>query len=166
MYTLLLLTALIIPDGSLIFLEHSNSIVENNTGSTMTHVGIIINNYVYEADKPKVHKITLDAFKQKNKKYKIYILSPTKQYSDQEVQNIKDYLEDQLKRRYSIWSYILGKDIKGIHCGELVATALVRSGRYQYDQPWNVVPGILWNIKNYQIYKSELSSTFTSCSYQ
>ena len=147
---MILASMLAIPDGSLVFLEHSNNIVENETGSPITHVGIYVDGYIYEAVKPRVRKITVEEFKKKNKKYNIYFKSPVKEFNKQELAKIKDYLEDQVKRKYSVWGYITGHNVKGIHCGELVANALSSSGRYTFKEPWDITPGELWTLEDYQ----------------
>lgn len=140
-----------IPDGSLIFLEHSNNIVENETESPITHVGIVIDNNIYEATKPRIRKVSIDEFKRKNRKFKIYIKNPEIPFTVTEVSILKDYLESQIRRKYSVWGYITGHEVKGMHCGELIANALSKTGRYTFKEPWNIVPKDLWELVGYRI---------------
>jgi hypothetical protein len=62
MYSIILATALLAscPDGTLLFIEGGNRIVENETDSPYTHVAMIFNiddePWVYEAEPPRVRK--------------------------------------------------------------------------------------------------------------
>ena len=68
----LMLTAILVaanptgPDGSIIFLQKSNEVVEFYTGSDKTHVGIVFsdakNRWVYEAAPGKVRRVTLPVY--------------------------------------------------------------------------------------------------------
>ena len=91
-YALLFLIALNVTpeDGSLLFIENGNRIVQNHTDSTITHVAIIFKNdddfWVYEAVQPKVRKIKLADYyleiekintrKKEKRKLKVWISNP------------------------------------------------------------------------------------------
>lgn len=135
---LLLVTLTFTPqDGSLLFIEGGNRIVQNNTDSTFTHVAIILKEndtfWVYEAVKPKVRKIKLDDYyveikqlnsrKKKNQR-KVWIANPNTPLTKNQKTSIKNYLEKQLGRKYSVASYLSESPTDSIHCCELVGEAL------------------------------------------
>ena len=156
-YTLLLLVALNITpeDGSLLFIENGNRIVQNHTDSTITHVAIIFKNdndlWVYEAVPPKVRKIKLTEYyleiekinKRKKRKLKVWISNPDKPLSTDQKDIAKKYLEKQIGRKYSIGGYLEEKPVQGIHCCELVGETLLKmkidfSDNTSTDDPWSV----------------------------
>ena len=125
-------------DESLIFLENGSKIVQRESDSTITHVGIILkrdNDYfVYEADKPEVKKTLLEDYinkiddynKRKNEKRKLSVwikYTNTKLPSDKRIQ-LENYLEKQIGRKYSIQSYVYGLPATGIHCSEYIGNSL------------------------------------------
>lgn len=149
-----------IPDGSLLFLENSNAIVERYTSGKITHVAIAFQEenqvWVYEATPGRVRRIELSAFLSdisqqnigRNSPIRIWQLSSSKPYSDQEIAKMRGFLTEQVSRRYSIKNYVRNRPGDGIHCAELVSGALMRSGRYDlgngYDQsPQKVFDAIM-----------------------
>ena len=159
MNTLLLVAALVITptDGSLLFVENGNQVVQNHTDSTLSHVAIILKEendfWVYEATPPKVRKILLSDYyaevkslnskKKESRKMKLWMANPTKPFTAAQKETMKKYLEGELGRKYSIGSYLNGRAGKGIHCGELVGNAL-RLANLKFtdntcqDDPWDV----------------------------
>ena len=143
-----------LPDGSLIFLDHSNNIVERYTDAKTTHVAIVINDkdgaWVYEAQPPKVRKVKLSEFyddivrlKRKRKKLRLWVYTPLEPYNDRQVKAMRDYLEQQVGRKYSIKSYLRGRELDGIHCSEMVSRALEKSQRFRIFNPARTSPGEL-----------------------
>lgn len=142
MYSIILATALLgsFPDGSLLFVEGGNRFVENETGSSYTHVAMIFNvngkPWVFEADEPKVRKMPLTAYIREvekenvknNRQMKLWLMKPKIPYSRDEVRKMRTYLKSQMNRKYSIWSYVQGEASEGIHCGELTSRTLKRGG--------------------------------------
>ena len=145
-------------DGSLLFIENGNRIVQRNTDSPITHVGIILKEkdsfVLYEAVPPKVRKINLqDYYKEidefnKNRRSKrkvtIWIANAKEPLTDTQKKGAKEYLESQLDRSYSISSYINGFPGRGIHCGELVTETLDRIGIHYAETSCIVSPGDIW----------------------
>jgi len=150
-----------LPDGSLIFLDHSNNIVERYTDAITTHVAIVINDkdgrpWVYEAEPPKVRKVKLSEFyddiarlKRKRKKIRFWVYTPLEPYNDRQVKAMRDYLEQQVGRKYSIKSYLRGRELDGIHCSEMASRALGKSQRFRIFNPARTSPnGLLRRIKH------------------
>lgn len=131
-----------IPDGSLLFIENGNRIVECYTDSSTTHVAVVMYEndipYVYEAEPPEVKKYRLvDWFKEygrlnegSRRKAVVSILSPKIPCSMEELAQQKQYLDDQIGRRYSLRGYIRKIPGDGIHCSEMTATMLGMSNPY------------------------------------
>lgn len=158
-YALLFLIALNVTpeDGSLLFIENGNRIVQNHTDSTITHVAIIFKNdndfWVYEAVQPKVRKIKLADYyleiekintrKKEKRKLKVWISNPNDPLTEIQKELAKTYLEKQIGRKYSIAGYLEEIPVKGIHCCELVGETLVLmkinfSDNTSKDDPWSV----------------------------
>jgi hypothetical protein len=133
----LLLGAAPIADGSLLFLENSNQFVELYTGSETTHVAVILHDkeqpWVYEATPGEVRKLTFDAYrselgelnKRRGEKRKIraVLVESSTPYSEPQITAMRELLESQIGRRYSIKGHVRGRS-DGIHCAELAARAL------------------------------------------
>ena len=133
----LLLGAAPVADGSLLFLENSNQFVELYTGSETTHVAVIIHSqeqpWVYEATPGEVRKLPLDDYRAElgklnerrgeQRKIRAVLVEPRTAYSSQQITAMRELLEAQLGRRYSIKGHVRGRS-DGIHCAELAARAL------------------------------------------
>ena len=67
-----------LPDGSLIFLERSNRIVELYTSGKITHVGVVLNDegeaWVYEATPGKVRRVRVAQYGPSHKKCPIGVV--------------------------------------------------------------------------------------------
>jgi len=157
MYSIILATLLACPDGTLLFVEGGNRIVENETESPYTHVAMIFNvdkePWVYEAEPPRVRRLLLSDYiervethnKKHNRQWKIWLMKPKVLYSRSESLKMRTYLENQIGREYSIWSYIKGKSGKGIHCGEITTRTLLRAGIVLRGNPCKQFPaGIMY----------------------
>ncbi len=133
----LLLGAAPMADGSLLFLENSNQFVELYTGSETTHVAVVLHEqeqpWVYEATPGEVRKLTFAAYrtelgelnKRRGEKRKIraVLVEPNKPYSAEQITAMRELLESQIGRRYSIKGHVHGHS-DGIHCAELASRAL------------------------------------------
>jgi len=149
-----------LPDGSLIFSEHSSVVVEKATNSPITHVAIAFNEsgttYVYQATLPRVKKTTLDEYFDHIKKLKrrgwirikVWVAQPNKPYTKEEIAAMKSYADSQLGEKYSVKSYT-GKQSNGIHCSEYVTKSLTFSNRYTASSPGSVSPKSLWKLPGY-----------------
>lgn len=133
----LLLGAAPMADGSLLFLENSNQFVELYTGSETTHVAVILHEqeqpWVYEATPGEVRKLTFATYraelgelnKRRGEKRKIraVLVEPSQPYSAEQITAMRELLESQIGRRYSVKGHVRGRS-DGIHCAELAARAL------------------------------------------
>lgn len=150
-------------DGTVLFFENTQPIVEYHTRSKLTHAAIVINidnePWVYEAWRPAVRKIKLvdylEEIDKKNlkpnhfgdNKIKVWATPPQEDYSAEEIAAMKKYLDSQLGREYSILSYLQGPR-HTIHCCELVTNAMNATKRFNFQQPWRVTPVDLWKKTN------------------
>lgn len=152
-------------EGTLIFLENSNNIVESCTNSTYSHVAIIMSDdsgkqWLYNAEPPRVRKYeVMDYFaaigrmnEGTESKTIISILRPKKPYTKQEALKMRRFLDSQVNREYSVSSYIRNLPGKGIHCSELCSMALEQTGRYNFKNKNHLIaPGelVVFVFKNY-----------------
>lgn len=148
-----------VPDGSLLYIENGNKTVQRYTESSITHVAIIINidnePWVYEADKPKVRKIKLFDYynevekhnkkKKEKDKWKVWVASPKLNISEKSKKKLKEYLDSQIGRKYSVNSYLYEEVGEGIHCCELVGNALKLIGVNYTDSSHTDSPIQVWN---------------------
>jgi len=131
-----------IPDGALLFVDHGSRIVECYTDSPTTHVAVVMYEdgvpYVYEAEPPKVRRYRLtEWFEQygrqnegSKRKAIITIFGSKSEDSSSELARKKEYLDDQVGRRYSLRGYIRRIPGDGIHCSEMTAEMLGLSRPY------------------------------------
>lgn len=145
------------PDGSLVYLENCNSIVETTTRDTVGHVGLVFNDqqqtWIYEAAPSQVRRVAwadyqteiarINARKSAKNRVKMWILPPAKPYTQAECAAMRETLDQALGRRYSIAGYVKDRPVGGIHCAELASTALGASGRHVFVKQHAVTPGRL-----------------------
>lgn len=153
-----LLSASAIPDGSLVFLQNSNRVVEKYTGHSVTHVGVVLNHgeesWLYEATPKEVRRIKLanyyaelgEANRGNKRPIRVWLLRPARPYNNFERARMQRFLESQLDRRYSIRSYVRQKPGDGIHCAELAASTLNASGQFELKACHRLSPGQLYQL--------------------
>ncbi|MGE0755794.1 MAG: hypothetical protein AB7F89_07655 [Pirellulaceae bacterium] len=153
----LLCAAANIPDGSVIVLENSNPIVEAYTRSEVTHVGLVLQKdgreWVYEATPSVVRRIPLASYyeelgehnrrRRESSRLRVRLYPPRTDYTDKELTDLKAFLDSQLGRRYSVKGYVRSRPGDGIHCAELVASALATTGRHELTRPYAINPAQL-----------------------
>lgn len=165
---LLLFTA--IPDGSLLFVENSQNLVESYTNSSYSHVAIVLGGEVYEAEPPKVRTYTIKQWFTNVARYNeglgspaiVSIFTPKQPLSEEEVARMKEYLEAQVGRRYSIRGYLRKIEGDGIHCSEMCAAALEATERIDFREPnQQMSPGELHSgtSKHYEQHGDKLYAT-------
>lgn len=152
---LLSVQAVSVETGSLMFLENSNWFVEKFTDSDITHVAMIVNRdgepWIYEATPVKVRRVPLTRYyqelaelnKDRREKTRIRLLRPAEPYSAKQVAAIRNYLDSQLDRRYSVKGIVRGRPSDGIHCSEYAATALSKTDRFEFDKCHTISPSAL-----------------------
>ena len=169
------------PDGTLLFLENCSSIVERTTRGQIGHAALVFRDegtcWVYEATPAKVRRVTiadyyaelarLNARRDDDEKMRTWLLRPKQAYTAAEVANMREYLDAQIGRRYSVRNYVRGKPGEahsakvgpvevqvavhaeskspgGIHCAELTSTTLNQSGRYAFENCHKINPQALY----------------------
>lgn len=149
-----------IDDGSLLFLENCNSVVEYSTGGEIGHVSLAFRDgnetYVYEATPGKVRRLTFADYQEelarinrgrnRGEPIKLLIARPARPFSSAEVAAMQEFLDEQLGRRYSVKNYVKGKPGDGTHCAELAANTLNKSGRFDLAESYTIHPAKLATI--------------------
>jgi hypothetical protein len=142
------------PDGTLIFLENCNSVVELTTRGEIGHVALVFHDgetaWVYEATPGKVRRVTwgdyhaelarLNKRRDHDDAIRVWALVPLRAYTADEVSKMRTFVDSQIGRRYSVKNYVRGKPYDGIHCAELASTTLNQSGRYAFEQNHKLHP--------------------------
>ncbi len=163
MNTLLLLASLAcsaspLEDGTLLFLENANSVVKVATGGKIGHVAIVMTDegkpWIYEATPARVRRVSPGAYYEElarinskrddeAKKIRALAYRPAKPYTAAEKQAMRQFLNAQIGRRYSVMNYVKDENGDGIHCAELTCATLNDSGRYSFEEPGSINPGAL-----------------------
>jgi len=141
-------------DGTIIFLENSQPVVEWKTDSSLSHVALIFNldgqPYVYEAVRPVVRKIPLRNWIEEKRHelqripdLKVWTCHPSQPYTPQQVQAMLQYLNAQIGRDYAVTSFVTGPR-HTIHCCELASNAFNAAGLNYSTQPWRMTPVDIW----------------------
>lgn len=158
-----------LPDGSLVFLENCNSFVEFSTGGELGHVALALADgemaWIYEATPAKVRRVSYNDYlaelahvnerRQADNRVRVWGLHPKEPWSEQELTVTRDYLSEQLGRRYSVKNYLIGQPGDGVHCAELAAMALTRSGRCRFEECHKLHPTALY-AATLPLYQSKL----------
>ena len=132
-------------DGTVIVWENGNylNIIQQQTGSNFTHVGIVLYDdeeqpWVYEASKPDVHRYTWKEYDKRIRlEYKqrpdlrIHLLPPSKPYTEKQLLAMKKYANRCLGVPFGVKSYLSGKPSNTMHCCEYVGNILSCSGKYK-----------------------------------
>ena len=133
--------------GTLLFVENSSNVVERYTGSSYTHVTIIVMEdgvpWVYEAEPPKVKRATLEQWLTEMAEYNegwaspalLSVVSPRTPYTEEETVKLKRLLESRRGDPYSLRGYLRGQTGDGIHCSQLCAEAVEAAGRLEFSTP-------------------------------
>ena len=152
-----LLGTLDVRDGTIIVLENSNPVVKVYTKSEINHVAMVLNvggqPRVYEATPSEVRRLALSEYcaeiaelnrgRNADSRIRLRLYQPARAYSTSERGQLLAFYDAQLGRRYSIRGFVRNKPGDGIHCAELVSTALARTGRYQFPPSYSVSPAAL-----------------------
>ena len=160
MNALILITAVlgaapVVPDGTLVFLQKSNEVVEFYTGSDKTHVGIIFsdarNLWVYEAAPGKVRRVRLPHYlrmiaesnRGRKQPIRVFLKIPQREFSQRDVFEMRYHLDMQLGKPYTIRHLVRGGKSDGVHCSQLVGEGLNKSSRFRLDSPVKLSPAQL-----------------------
>lgn len=134
-----------IPDGSLVFSNLHTPFGRwlNRVGPMKySHVGIVIDCRVYEADWPKCRSVPVSRYGKPLRSYEVFV--PVVPFTPLEVSSTRVWVQSQMGRRYSAARWIcpttkLGRS--GIYCSEFVRDALNASGRYELSNEVGYDPG-------------------------
>ena len=155
-----------IKEGSLVFVSGGNTFVQLYTGSQYSHVAIIFKDsgryWVYESNENLgVRKIPLAEVLKGTypEGVRVWITQPKKAYTPEQIERMHQYVQSQLGRPYSVWSYWYGIEQQGIHCSELVAKTLMYVNITILDNPCLVSPGDIFTSLIGSVYDSLLSRT-------
>jgi hypothetical protein len=145
-------------DGTLLFLENCNSVVEYSTDGKIGHVALVFGDeegsFVYEATPGEVRRVPLEDYytelarinrrRDGDDPVRVWLLRPSPAYAPTEVSAMRLALEKQVGRRYSVRNYIRTKPGDGIHCAELTSLVLNASGRFALENGAKVHPAALY----------------------
>jgi hypothetical protein len=159
LWAVLTVSANPLPDGSLIFLENCNSVVEYSTKGKIGHVALVFNDadtcWVYEATPGEVRRVKLNDYyvelarinrrRDDDDQMRVWALQPTPAYSDAEAAAMREVLAGHLGRRYSLRNYVRTKPGDGIHCAELASTVLNASPRFVFENNAKIHPAALYS---------------------
>lgn len=159
LWATLSLSASPLDDGTLLFLENCNSVVEFSTKGKIGHVALVFSDpdacWVYEATPGEVRRVTLDVYyaelarinrrRDADDQIRVWAFRPTPAYSSNEVGAMRTALDEQLGRRYSLRNYVRRKPGDGIHCAELTSLVLNASGRFAIENGAKVHPSALYS---------------------
>lgn len=163
MHALVLSAALLLgsptyEDGSLLFLENCNSVVQWTGDGTVGHVAMLFNDdqgttWVYEATPGRLRRVTLDDYlveltqlnarRDDDDGIRALVLRPKRPYAEDEVTAMLEYLDVQIGRRYSVRNYVRKTPGDGMHCAELASSTLMRTGRLKFENCSKVHPAEL-----------------------
>ena len=121
--------------GTILYLKHSNAVVQQVTGSDVSHVAMVVQiadqPWVYEATPAKVRRVAFAKYLQeiswlnqsRGARIQVFEMRPAVALSTNQIQTIRAYMDVQLGRRYSVAAYVRGRNGEGIHCAEVLANA-------------------------------------------
>ncbi|MCI0357586.1 MAG: hypothetical protein L0211_03760 [Planctomycetaceae bacterium] len=169
--------------GSLIFLENVSSVVEFSTRGKIGHVALAFRDgsdtWIYEATPGKVRRVAaadyfaelarLNKRRDADDQMTAWLLKPKQPYTEDEIGKMREFLDGQIGRRYSLRNYVRGKSDgahtaeigpvtievvlnveekpgDGIHCAELASTTLSRTGRYDFKEFHKIHPQALYTV--------------------
>ena len=163
-----------VADGSLVYLQKSNGVVEFYTGSSQTHVGIVFSDaaqqWVYEAAPGKVRRVPLPVYlrnlgelnRRRSEKIQVYFRQPRRSFSPAEVYAMRHYLDMQLGAPYTVRNFVGKANSKGFHCSELVGEGLNRSTRFNLALPQTLSPSQLLRLTQSQYHSSRQVSVVSA----
>jgi hypothetical protein len=154
--------ALDVEDGSLLFVENGHNLVECYTNSNFSHVAIVIDGLVYEAEMPEIKTYSIQGWLTKIGRANegsaspeiVSLVAPDTPYTAEELDRMRTYLQQQVGRRYSIRGYLRGVEGDGIHCSEMCAAAIEVAGRHNFSTAnCEISPGDLhdWLPNHHQV---------------
>jgi hypothetical protein len=120
-------------DGTLLFLENCNSVVEYSTKGKIGHVGLVFRDagetYIYEATPGKVRRVTADEYmvelarlnkrRDADDQIRVWMLRPKREYTAKEAADMRAFLDAQIGRRYSLRNYVMKQKSDGKHDAEI-----------------------------------------------
>lgn len=140
------------PDGTVVYsnsISRIGRIANRLTGDHYTHIGIVLDNKVYEADWPRICKGPVEEAG-KAKSTNDYFV-PKKPFTKEEIAKMKKYAEEQIGKPYQLRNYFWPRTrpTKGTWCSVYAGMVLNASGRYDMDKKTIFEPQrIFEKIKN------------------
>jgi len=113
--------------------------INKHTGSCLTHVAIVLDEWVYEAVPPRVRKmrlldyyVHLEEWGQnkfvEQRDFSWFIIQPRKEFSLQALTIMKIYAQSQVGRRYMLRGYWQKQETRGIFCSQYISKIIEKSG--------------------------------------
>src|SRR5262245_19082393 len=113
----------VLANGTLLFLENCNSVVEYSTKGKIGHVALAFQSsgetWIYEATPAKVRRVKagdyyaelarLNKRRDADDQMRLWMLRPNVAYTAQESDKMLAFLDSQVGRRYSLRNYVRGK---------------------------------------------------------
>ncbi|TWT57768.1 hypothetical protein KOR42_11340 [Thalassoglobus neptunius] len=135
-------------NGSLLFSQGDCLAVRCYTNSPYTHVGIVIEEgdqkIAYDSmNGVGVRKMSLEDYLTTQAPDTVHAFHPIRKLNRSEVSELREHLESQLGRPYSVKHHITGKRNAGLHCSEYVTDALVSIDWLKVSNPPRVSPASL-----------------------
>lgn len=126
------------PNGTLLF-SSSKSLVgriaRNMTGGDQyTHTAIVIDNYVYEADWPRVKRTHVNSYGKRGSTNDFYI--PKIEFTQDEVNKMRAKATSLIGTPYRLRNYFRpnSRPVNGTWCSPFTGIVLNSSGRYRISQ--------------------------------
>jgi hypothetical protein len=128
-------------DGSVIFWRGGLLVypISKQTGSSLTHVAIVLDDWVFEAIPPHVRKMRLLDYyahleewgqhkfiEQRN--FSWFMIKPRKEFSVPALAVMKIYAQSQLGRRYMLRGWWQQQETRGIFCSQYIGNIIAQSG--------------------------------------
>jgi hypothetical protein len=148
------------PDGTLVFSSKKGLIgrvAKRITGGDQyTHVGIIIDGYIYEQDFPKSKKTPLSYYRYKPRSTNDFYV-PATPFSQDEVAKMKMYAESHLGQSYQLRNYFRpgSRKTSGNWCSPWTGKVLNSSGKFNISYSGYFEPQNLLNCvrKDYHLHR-------------
>lgn len=133
------------PDGTLVLSSKPNTLVGNiakrlTNGDQYTHIGIVVDNKVYESDWPRA-KSTYTQYYGKHKTINDYYI-PTTPYTNSQVVSMRNSVQQRVGQPYQLRNYLRpnSRRTKGTWCSPFVQQTLNDSGRYKLSNQQGYEP--------------------------
>ncbi|MEZ6067409.1 MAG: YiiX/YebB-like N1pC/P60 family cysteine hydrolase [Planctomycetaceae bacterium] len=144
--------------GTLMFSEGDCLAVRIYTHSNITHVGTVVHEgdevFVYDSTAGVgVRKLPIADYLGSQAPNVLHVHQPLQPLSQQQAQQLAEYLASQIGRPYAIQHHLTGERCEGLHCAEYATDALMAIDVMKANRPAKVSPASLQEgITRYKVY--------------